>query len=74
MLTEQPLLLSRRKCAAVRAAMLSLNIIAKGASQLARAALQHGGESIVLISVRDGWRLRHQVEVQKLDQLEFDFA
>lgn len=74
--TQQLLLLVCGKSDSVAAAICAtaLPIGSEGSDKLARAALEHGRDGVALISARDRGRFGHEVEVQKLDELEFDLA
>jgi hypothetical protein len=77
MLAEQLLLLLGGKVDVpfrIRSRALASGISIKSAGELARAALEHGGDAIALVGSGDRWYLGHKIEVEKLDKLELDLT
>lgn len=75
MLAEQLLLLLGGKInipCRVGSRAFAARIGIKSADKFARATLEHGRDAVALVGSGNRGYLRHQVEIEKLDELKFD--
>lgn len=58
----------------IRTRALAAGVCIESTNELAGTSLEHTRDTVALVGSRDGWDLWHEVEVKKLDKLEFDLT